>query len=55
MNEDYVGDEDDKNSSHILNIFFVLHVHYSILIKLYARAPHYPSFTEEKTEDKRCK
>lgn len=34
MNEGYVGDEDDNNGSHKLDIFYVLHRHYSILIKL---------------------
>lgn len=48
MNEDNVGDEDDKKSSHILNILYVLHVHHSILIKLYARAPLLSQFYRRK-------
>lgn len=49
MNEGYVGDEDDKNSSHILNIFYVVHVYYSILIKLYDRAPLLSQFYKRVT------
>ena len=39
MNNDYVGDDGDKTDSLKWNVFYALHVHYSILIKFYNRAP----------------
>lgn len=52
--DDNMNDGDDRNFSHTLNVCYILHVHYSTLIKTLRQIPLLSPFYGREDQVERC-